>query len=509
MNKLTFTLVFLFLSLPLFSQDYTLPDIQGLRDRRGGVVLEAGGYEIIISGMKGNMDDDKVLAQLKKKYNIKDVLANYSDSTLDVPNKAFEAIARREDRPNTTFNMKGYLISEPEKGITTIIFQTLNQRNPQLEQAIVQIYLDGKIDDYITDLRADSIQFAGRTIHLGNACLWRSAHNVYCMGGQISWSEHTSFEAANQDINNRIAANADGKDVVVLDEGPLDIMFEGIPSLAYRVAYQQEEKYEIAASAARSLIVYYIVQEVRGRYMSCVLSNYGYNRNDYRLSPLLQQVMSIPQLPESAHNAFDIPEYEQLETIGNRNAGFTLLTEEEEAESKLLINIWEVRVGTSLPLGKLNKIFEVAPTVGFFVGVPFNNATMAFDIGLQMTFPVSSKPFDYYRHDEFYDVAKARAIFGMNLRWRYQKMLAPDVFLTPYLTFGFNGLRTNLRKEGDDEEESPFYFVETFGVYGGAVLRYKKVGCFAEYQYSPYSIGNKVKSSFGNSAVNVGLSFCF
>ena len=489
--------IFLLAIIPLFvfSQDKALFSLQGLRNEKGETMFEAGGYEIYMVDRKGQIDNPKTIQSIRKKYNIEPISASYSDSGLSRANRIIEGTVKYKNRPNISLNIKCYLFNKSDKEISALYFVTPNQRDTILENRIVDLYLNEKIDEYIDPLYIDSISFAGRTIGLGNACAWRSPHNIHCKGGQMSWSEHASFEKANTDINNRIDANNSEENHVILMEEDIDILFEGVPSLAHRVVYRQKKRHiDYNSRPGNCLIVYYIVQEVRGRYVSCILSNYGYNRNDYELSALLQEVMSIPKLPESAYNTFDYPEYEEY-------------TEKENEESKKLITPWEVRAGAWMPMGRLTNAFRVAPSIGAFVGIPIRS-DMAIDLGFQFAVPVSPRHFNYYRKNRFYDTTKAEAIASISLRWRYQKIMAPNVYFTPYVGAGLNTLQTGLKKENSDENDT-YHYVETIGLFGGVSLRYKKVGCFIEYQYAPYSIADKVEDNFGNSAVNMGLSFFF
>ncbi|MDR0824805.1 MAG: hypothetical protein LBN74_06890, partial [Prevotella sp.] len=59
------------------------------------------------------------------------------------------------------------------------------------------------------------------------------------------------------------------------------------------------------------------------------------------------------------------------------------------------------------------------------------------------------------------------------------------------------------------DDEDKWYSFETLDVFGGVNLRYKKVGLYMEYHYTPYSISGRVSEDFGNSAVNLGVAVCF
>jgi len=465
--------------------------MHALRNNNGDIMIEISGYEGIISTQKGQINNEKTIKDIKKKYEIGNILAEYPSSKLEISNKVIEADLIPKDRPGIKANQICYIVEDKKDKLSVIYLYTYNQRNTVLEEDIVKAYLTDGLNQYIQNWDTENISFISRKVELGNACKWMSPHNIHCKGGQLSWSEFPSFLEANLDINNRINANAVNKDITVLMEEDIDIIFEDIPSLAHRVVYRHKSK----NGYSNPLIVYYIVQEVRGQYVSCVLSNYGYNRNDYELSPLLQQFMNIPQLPVNAYNQFDVPDYEEI-------------TAEEKEESKKEMNNWELRAGTWLPMGNLSNTFKIAPSFGAHIGMPFNK-NMAIDLGFQLAFPINSKLFDYYYGNRYSDVSEVDAIATISLRYRYQQTLARNVYWTTYFGFGLNSIQTDLEKENYDDENNKWYSVDTFELFGGVNIRYKKVGCFLEYHYSPYSIANKVKKSFGNSAINTGIFVAF
>lgn len=483
--------LFILLSASMFSQEYNLAGMQGLRNGKGEVMLELSGYEIAVTTVKGQINNEKTIDAIKKKYNIEIVLAEYSEPEIERTNKIIESESKIKDRPKVKLSQVCYIFGKSDKEVEVVSFQTLNQRDIVLEEEVVRVFLENGLTYYISDERtANSISFAGREINLGSACNWMSPHNVNCKGGQMSWSEFPSFESANLDINTRIDANVN-ENISILAEDDIDVVFEGIPSLAHRVVYKQKSGF---GRRTNPLIVYYIVQEVRGRYVSCVLSNYGYNRNDYELAPLLREVMSIPVLPETAYNQFDIPQFEENQ-------------KEEPEEKEYLINLVEIRAGSWFPLGSLRNAYKSAPSIGAYVGYPIKKV-MAVDIGFQVAFPVSRELFDYYYRKEPY-ATKADVVVNVNARFRYQQEAARNVYWTTYAGAGVISVQTDLEKEYYDDGESKWHSFETLDVFGGVNIRYKKVGLYLEYHYTPYSIANKVRANYGNSAVNLGIAVCF
>ncbi|MDR1809217.1 MAG: hypothetical protein LBR34_02280 [Prevotella sp.] len=471
-------------SLAAKSQDYAMPAMQGLQDKKGNIALEVSGYEITISVMKGKINDPKLLKSIKKKYGMQQVAAEFSETSLDIENRVIESETALQNDSAMLLNRICYVLEKTAKNVTVIFFQTLNQRDVVLEKLIVEMYLKNEISACILPSNvAKSIVFAGDSLQLGNACYWKSPHNLYYDGGQVSWSEFSSYESALLDINNCIRANS--AQANILQEEEIDVLFWGIPSTAYRVVYMPDTGYY-------PLIVYYVVQMINGHYVSCLLSNYGYNRNDYELATLLRQFMDIPRLPETAQSPFDYPAREERPVDKEREWFYA----------------FEIKAGTMLPVGLMRNNFSTAPFAGFSINWPTSNA-ISIGLGIQFAFPVNAQRFSFYSKGDEYSV-KAPAMINVGLNLKHNKTVTQNVFLRPSIGLGFSSLSTNQKDEAaSSDNETVYYSVETFYLTGGCALQYKKFGVFAEYQYAPYSIAGKVREHFGNSLVNVGLTFSF
>lgn len=465
----------LLLFMPVFSQDYDFSGLQGLSSKSGEIQFELSGYEIFVTSVKG-MINDKTINSLKKKYDLSNILAQYSEPSLHIENKIIEAESVIADNSNVKISRVCYILYNSDKESVVILLQTLNQRDIVLEQNFVSAYLNNQLTAYISDdWSTNIIPFAGRDIDFSETCTWIGPHNIQYGKGQISWSEFPSFESANLDINTRIESNK-VKGLRVLSAEDVDVVFEGIPSLAHHVIYEKRQGGDL-------LNVYYIAQEVRGRYISCVMSN-----NKYGLSPLLREVISVPEL--TVNETFDESD---------------IFVKEDDHRDDVT---FEIRGGTWVPLGSIKKVFDYAPSFGLFMGLPIKK-TMGIDLGLQVAFPVNRKTFDYYDKDYIYD-AKTDLLADISLRFRYEQEAAKNVYWTTYAGTGFSGIQTNLEKSYDEDGNADrWYSISSFSLFGGVKLRYKKVGCFLEYRYSPYSIANKVRKSFGNSIINTGICVTF
>jgi hypothetical protein len=481
------TIVFFMLFTTVFSvwaDDYDFSGLQGLRDKKGNVYFEISGYDIFTTVSKGKSTELQTINRIKKQYKIRNIQAEYSDAKRTTPNYIIEAEQSGDKNPSVKSSRIFYLLQKSEKEIAIVSFYTINQRDIILEKEFINAFEEKSLEEYISDdWTGEAISFLGRNITLGTACQWRSPHNLFYGGGQISWSEFASAESAGLDLDARIAANNQG-DYTILSEDYIEVIFEAVPTIACRIVYKLKSYYA-------PLIVYYVTQEVRGKHISCVMSNYGINRNDYGLSPLIQQFMSIPNPPGWAHNRFDIPQY-------------------EESPRYRRIYPWPVnfqfRLGSVLPLGNLNRIFQLAPSFDFYMGIPLKEK-MSIDFGFLMAFPVNPRTFDFTYRNEVSET-KMRSLVSGNLRYSYSHKLNNAFSCKTYAGVGFSMLYTDLVEKITDDNQKIYHDITTFDLLGGVQLKYKRVGCFIEYHRAPFSNSPKVANNFGNSFLSIGFT-CF
>lgn len=488
MKKFATAIILIIFSQAVFSQDVGFRGMHGLYDSKNKLFIKYQSYSIYIDTYKGVLSNPKTINKIKKSLDVGDVLAEYSEPAFGTDNLVIEATQTDNERPEVKASTACYVFAKPEKEVLVILFSTINQRDVTVEHDIVKAYNETGLKEYISDnLTAEYIDFAGRDVKLGNACGWRGPNNLFCKGGQISWSEFPSYDQAVVDLQSCILANESEKRKVLSDED-IEVIFEDIPTIARRIVYHDP-------ASQYPLAVYYIAQEVRERAVSCVMSNYVYNTKDYELTSLLRQFMYIPNLPEDAYNEFDLP------VTDNR-----IIQDDTPAEKDYGILPFEVQLSAWQPVGNLRNTFKVAPSVAVYLGIPYHS--WRFDLGFSFGHAINSKHFNYYNEGVEYSV-KARELAGIKFRIRYQYDLARNLYFTPLAGIGIHYLGTNLKKDEYHEDESKYHGITTMDIFGGGNLRYKRVGVFAEYHYTPYSIGNKARSKFGSSALNIGVSVAF
>ncbi len=292
MKTLRILLLFFFVSIACQAQVNILSDMQGLSDE-GNYIFEVEGYTIIIEKNKIALDD-KGIKKIKKKYDLKDVVREYRDTTFKWTNYVIESTSYDKSVPEVINYQLCYLFPETDDVTTAVFFESLNRRNEDIEHAFINAFFSREVLKYASDeWGADKINFAGRNISLGDVCSWVSPFNVHCPSfGQISWSVFREREDAEINNDAHLLINKKSGMYKMQAEEDVDIIFEGIPTKAKRVIYKMNRS-KVLLGGRNLLAVYYVVQKVRGRYLSSVLSHYIEDKSNYRLSPLLEEVMSL------------------------------------------------------------------------------------------------------------------------------------------------------------------------------------------------------------------------
>lgn len=251
---------------------------------------EVEGYSVFVHHQKAALDE-KGLSRIKKKYSISKEVAAIDD-------KAFpsaKVLVRTENRTKkVTESGIYYLFPQGESEVKIVGLQTTNKRDEELERFFVRSIMDSTIPGSVyTSMAVDSIRFAGRYIVLGSACRWMGTHNIQCPDmGQMNWAEFRSIEPAQEMIAAQydiIANKSIGK---ILQQDTVDILFEGTPAKAIKTKYKIKVP-QLIMGGSNILIIYYVVAEVRGKYIACVLSHYTDDVHAKRLPPLLSEVMKL------------------------------------------------------------------------------------------------------------------------------------------------------------------------------------------------------------------------
>lgn len=280
--------------LPTYAQQDVLSRMQGL-ELKGDLVFEMDGYSMLVQKEKASLDA-KGIKKIKKKYGLNGAPKEYSDKNLKWENYVIETTEPIEGLEGVEGFKKCYLLPESDDNMRVVLLHSVAGRDTLIENAFMEALFSRKLKQYSTDdWTAMSIDFAGRTIDLGDMCRWVSPRNVHCATfGQMAWSELDSQEEA--EINNAVQLinNNNSKKYKPIKEEEVEILFEGNATTAKRVTYKLNAS-KILVGGRNMLVSYFVTQKVRGKYVSAILTHYMESKDDYTLPPLLERVMSVKE----------------------------------------------------------------------------------------------------------------------------------------------------------------------------------------------------------------------
>lgn len=285
----------LFFYQPVFSQENVLKDMQGL-SLKGDMIFELKGYVITVGKEKGSLDNKKDIDKIKKNYNIKNATKEYKDPNIKWQHLVIESTTSVKGVPEAQGFEKCYLLPESDDRMMVVFMQSANGRDEAIENAFMDALFSRELTQYTADnWTASTIDFAGREIQLGDMCSWVSPQNVHCAAfGQMSWSVFDSQEKAL--INTKIleALNENSGKYKIEKEEDVRVVFEGELTDARRITYKIKGS-KLLLGGRNQIAVYYITQKVRGKYVSCMLTNYIEIKDNYELPMLLQEVMRFAE----------------------------------------------------------------------------------------------------------------------------------------------------------------------------------------------------------------------
>jgi hypothetical protein len=187
----------------------------------------------------------------------------------------------------------------PDSGSVTLVMalSTTYKEDLNFERYFVNEYLKGSIPPWIYEpLKVDAVNFAGRYLHLGPMCQWMNTLNLQCPNnGQMNWSIHIDSTEARHDLENQFNANQKKWLAKTKELDTVNVFFENIPTKAIRTRVKVNLP-KVMTGGSNILIVYYVLQRVRGKYLACVLSHWTNDfMTEHKLPPLLAEVMRLTE----------------------------------------------------------------------------------------------------------------------------------------------------------------------------------------------------------------------
>lgn len=288
--KIKYSVALLAIAFSVGSHCQTTPIelIQGIK-LPSATFYDAEGYQIFEQELEHGLDA-KGIKKIKRKYSYaKD--APLSEA-LGLP--GVMVLASSDIRQGVTTWSTHYLSVSGEGKTKVIGFNTLCDRDEVVELNYYREIASGNLPpEVFTPQQVSSIQFAGRTIDLGPACRWMGVRNIQCPNmGQMSWSEFSSGQRAQQMADKQRDRNAAMRMGEVLEDEEMDVLFEGVPVKVLKRKLKIKVP-QLVMAGSNVLMVYYVSAEVRGRYVACVLSHYTDDIGAAVLPPLLGEVMQL------------------------------------------------------------------------------------------------------------------------------------------------------------------------------------------------------------------------
>ena len=239
----------------------------------------------------------KGLKKIFRQYRIKKDDIKTTDDSISYRNYY---VSKNERLADNLVQYNSYYFVESKKNRVTIFwFGSINKQDRAFERNYIRQILNDNIPkDAFQPMKIDSIDFAGRTLKLNsNECQWANINSIQCpYYGQISWSLHRSIEAAKIQTESQLLLTKIKKGGKVISEEMVDVEFEGSLTQAIKIIYDIKGINSLLAgvSGAKHLIIYYVTTEVRGRFISCVMSFWNNDvKSDSGLAPLLDEIMKL------------------------------------------------------------------------------------------------------------------------------------------------------------------------------------------------------------------------
>jgi hypothetical protein len=277
------------LSSGLFGQSVDrFKNFHGLKAPGGSdQFLEAEGYDIFIQTVNHGLDEKGIL-KIRKRYSAKDAVLS-TDAVLNI-----KTLTGTKEQNGIIAKYSFYLIPINPSATSVVGFIRPMTQDIGLERDFVTSFSSGKIPDFVyTNIEIDSIDFVGRSIQLGPICRWMGPHNIQCPDrGQMNWAIFDNLQQAEEYREARLEMAKSKTITDVQEENWIDLKFEGQITKALKTKIKIQVP-KLVMGGSNLLVVYYVTGQVRGKYVTCVLSHYTDDVGADTLPPLLGEVLEL------------------------------------------------------------------------------------------------------------------------------------------------------------------------------------------------------------------------
>lgn len=293
MKKIFTPLLYFVFAISFAKNDSIFNRLQAISNN-GLTFYNIDGYKITSQTLSYPFNE-KGLKKAYRKYSIKKDEKKSKDEQLPFENYY---VTNNEEITEKLVQNNSYYFIENYDLITIIQFISINKRDKEFERTIVKPIIEKTIPkENYASMTIDSINFAGRKIKLGTSCNWTNINTVQCpYYGEMNWSVHKGLRDAKNTVEQQFAITKSRKSGKVISEETVEIEFEGTETSAKKVIYDFTGITSVLASMSggKTLTIYYVATEVRGNYVSCVLSFWNNDTiTENGLAPLLEKVMKL------------------------------------------------------------------------------------------------------------------------------------------------------------------------------------------------------------------------
>lgn len=260
--------------------------------QRSKLYFEVEGYSGFAEKHDNLSYDERGIKKARRKYKIPKGVEGDVDSLLKTRHRFF--VIDYSIKDGLVQKSIFYFVPIADNKLKVIAFSRAPDRDLEIERLFVESIVENKLaGKIVTSPGIDWIDFAGRRIYLGNVCRWMSPHNVQCPDyGQISWSTFRSYENAKNSVLAHFEITAHRKMGKVLEKDSVNVLFEGVETMALKIKYKIRIP-RLIMGGSNILIIYYVAEEIRGKNIACVMSQFTDDVNARELAPLLHEVMKL------------------------------------------------------------------------------------------------------------------------------------------------------------------------------------------------------------------------
>lgn len=465
--------------------------------------FEGEGYDIFIRDYKWALDSKGVL-KIKRKLKIKKELEVHFDSELKI------SVCKQTTKMlGANGYLHYYLIPVSADKTTVIAFHRLLNPDINLERQFVKLYMVNTIPSTVyANIETDSIDFVGRIIELGSACRWMRPHNVQCPNyGQVSWAIFDTLSLAEKFTDRHFEMTKQKRMVKVITEESILVKFEGVETKAKKVKLKFKMP-RFIMGGSNELIAYYVTCFVRGKYVSCIMSQYTNDSAKGTLAPLIAEVLTLPN-PDGSWPA--LIKKDSLQEGRKPEPADSVREEKHDS-----YGLFRFENGIWIPMGNLRSRVGAGPVIGVHLPlIAYHHLRYRFDVLLSVMFPLNRQEFEYrYENLTFNTKFKSfGAIFGL-LATRKQEIKNCRFinYIDQTAGFGVCIFNTTTKKPKNNPQDKDEYYdlqVPCFSLgvlFRKTIFEKKSCGLHIKYNLIPYTwFKTNVQKGFGMSSLTASL----